>query len=282
MLASIGAVARVMRYGPRTGTASPAALRALAMRVGVTSIADLEPGLLASLLAALISSAGLLSMAALGDWGRRNSPYFSAFAIGVLLVAVLFHLAPEALSYSSDAINWVVAGFFAMVGVGMLLRLFTDNQRNILGAAFGYASIIALGFHSFVDGLIYEATYHAEFFTGTIATLGLLLHEFPEGVIAYFLARGAGLDRPMSILWAFVAASLTTVAGAYVATAYIERVSALPLGPLLGLAAGGLLYIMIFHLAPHASSTPKKRGYLMASVGVAIGLSAIVLHSLER
>ncbi len=243
--------------------------------------AGLEPGLLASFLAAAISTAGLLSMAALGDWGRRNSPYFSAFAIGVLLVAILFHLAPEALSYANDAVNWVVAGFFAMVGVGMLLRLFTDSQRNLLGAAFGYASIIALGFHSFVDGLIYEATYHAEFFTGTIATLGLLLHEFPEGVIAYFLARGAGLDRTASILWAFVAASVTTVAGAYLAMSYIERVASLPIGPLLGLAAGGLLYIIIFHLAPHASGTPHKRGYLMASAGVAVGLAAIILHSFD-
>lgn len=249
--------------------------------MGVSLFADLEPGLLASFAAAAISAAGLLSMAALGDWGRRNSPYFSAFAIGVLMVAILFHITPEALSYSADAVNWIVAGFFAMVGVGMLLRLFTDNQRNLLGAAFGYASIIALGFHSFVDGLIYEATYHAEFFTGAVATLGLLLHEFPEGVIAYFLARGAGLDRPMSILWAFVAASLTTIAGAYVATSYIERVSVLPLGPLLGLAAGGLLYILIFHLAPHASGTPKRRGYIMASLGVALGLAALVLHSLE-
>ncbi len=248
----------------------------------MSSIAELEPGILASLVAALISSVGLLSMAAFGDWGRRNSPYFSAFAIGVLLVAILFHLAPEALSYSSDAINWIVAGFFAMVGVGMLLRLFTNNQRNLLGAAFGYASIIALGFHSFVDGLIYEATYHSKFFTGTIASIGLLLHEFPEGVIAYFLARSAGLDRPMSILWAFVAASLTTVAGAIVAAYYIEQVSALPLGPLLGLAAGGLIYIIIFHLAPHASGTPHQRGYMMASLGVAVGLTAIVLYSFDH
>lgn len=252
------------------------------MRVGVSNDLNIEPGLLAAFVAAVISAAGLLSMAALGDWGRRNSPYFSAFAIGVLLVAVIFHLAPEALSFTPDAINWIVAGFFAMVGVGMLLRLFTDNQRSLLGAAFGYASIIALGFHSFVDGLIYEATYHAEFFTGAIASLGLLLHEFPEGVIAYFLARRAGLSRPLSIWWAFVAASLTTIAGAYVATSYIERVRALPLGPLLGLAAGGLLYIIIFHLAPHASGTPKRRGYVMASIGVAVGLAAIVLHSLDQ
>lgn len=252
-----------------------------AKRVGVPIFEDHEPGLLAAFLAAAISSAGLLSMAALGDWGRRNSPYFSAFAIGVLIVAVLFHLTPEALSYSPDAINWIVAGFFAMVGVGMLLRLFTDSQRNLLGAAFGYASIIALGFHSFVDGLIYEATYHAEFFTGLIASLGLLLHEFPEGVIAYFLARRAGLSRPLSIWWAFVAASLTTVAGAYIATSYIDQVSILPVGPLLGLAAGGLLYIIIFHLAPHASSTPRRRGYVMASLGVAISLAAVILHSLD-
>jgi zinc transporter ZupT len=248
--------------------------------VGVSNLSNIEPGLLASLAAAAISAAGLLSMAALGDWGRRNSPYFSAFAIGVLLVAVIFHLAPEALSYTPDAINWVVAGFFAMVGIGMLLRLFTDSQRSLLGAAFGYASIIALGFHSFVDGLIYEATYHAEFFTGAIASIGLLLHEFPEGVIAYFLARRAGLSRPLSIWWAFVAASLTTVAGAYLATYYIDRVSSLPIGPLLGLAAGGLLYIIIFHLAPHASSTPHRRGYIMASIGVAVGLSAVIFHSL--
>ncbi len=250
-------------------------------RVGVSIVPDIEPGMFAAYVAAAISSVGLLSMAALGDWGRRNSPYFSAFAIGVLVVAVLFHLTPEALSFSPDALNWIVAGFFAMVGVGMLLRLFTDNQRQLLGAAFGYASIIALGFHSFVDGLIYEATYHAEFFTGLIASLGLLLHEFPEGVIAYFLARRAGLSRMSSIWWAFVAASLTTVAGAYVATYYIDRVNTLPIGPLLGLAAGGLLYIIIFHLAPHASGTPRRRGYVMASIGVAVSLAAIILHSLD-
>ncbi|MFN0023021.1 MAG: ZIP family metal transporter [Parvularculaceae bacterium] len=245
------------------------------------ALPNIEPGLAASFLAAAISSVGLLSMAALGDWGKRNSPYFSAFAIGVLLVAILFHLTPEALTYSAGAINWMVAGFFAMVGIGMLLRLLTQTDRNVHGAAFGYASIVALGFHSFVDGLIYEATFHAELFTGAIATMGLLLHEFPEGVIAYFLARGAGLDRPQSVFWAFIAASATTVAGAFVAMMYIERVDLLPLGPLLGLAAGGLLYIIIFHLAPHASGTPHRRGYIVASLGVAIGLAAIVLHSLE-
>ena len=239
---------------------------------------NIAPGVLASFVAALVSTAGLLSMAALGDWGKRNSAYFSAFAIGVLLVAVLFHLTPESLAYSPDSWKSIAGGFLIMVFLGYGLRLLSHNNRNGHGVAIGYASIVALGFHSFVDGLFYEATYHAEVFTGSIATAGLLLHEFPEGVIAYFLARDAGLDKARSMVWAFIAASLTTVAGAFIASAFIENVNALPLGPLLGLTAGGLTYIMVFHLGPHASLTPHKRGYLFASVGVVVALSAVILR----
>lgn len=242
---------------------------------------SIAPGVLASFVAALVSTAGLLSMAALGDWGKRNSAYFSAFAIGVLLVAVLFHLTPESLSYSRTAWRAIVGGFLGMFVLGYGLRLLSHNSKNGPGVAIGYASIVALGFHSFVDGLIYEATYHAEVFTGSLATGGLLLHEFPEGVIAYFLARDAGLNRVRSIAWAFISASLTTVAGAVIGSAFIENVNTLPLGPLLGVTAGGLIYIIVFHLGPHASLTPHRRGYLLASIGVVVALSALILRHLR-
>ena len=241
-------------------------------------LGEIAPGVIASIVAAAVSTAGLLSMAALGDWGKRHSAYFSAFAIGVLLVAVLFHLTPEALSFSNAAWRSIAGGFFGMLALGYGLRLLSQNTGRGHGIAIGYASIAALGFHSFVDGLFYEATYHAEIFTGSIATAGLLLHEFPEGVIAYFLARDAGLDKVRSTVWAFIAASLTTIAGAVIASSFIENVNSLPLGPLLGLTAGGLLYIMVFHLGPHASLTPHKRGYIVASAGVIIALAALIFR----
>lgn len=238
----------------------------------------IAPGVLASIAAAGMSTTGLLSMAALGDWGRRHSAYFSAFAIGILLVAVLFHLLPESLSYEPAAWQWMLGGFLGMSALGFGLRLLSQTRQDGHGIAIGYASVIALGFHSFVDGLIYEATYSAEAFTGGLATAGLLLHEFPEGVIAYFLARDAGLNRVRSIIWAFITASLTTVAGAVVATSFIANVENLPLGEMLGVTAGGLAYIMVFHLGPHASLTPNKRGYLVASVGIVIALAAVILR----
>lgn len=247
-------------------------------RRNVFELGNIAPGVLASLAAAAVSTIGLLSMAALGDWGKRHSAYFSAYAIGVMLVAVLFHLTPEALSYSTSAWRSIAGGFAGMLVLGYGLRLLSHNSRNGHGVAIGYASIVALGFHSFVDGLIYEATYHAELFTGSLATAGLLLHEFPEGVIAYFLARDAGLDKVRSTAWAFISASLTTVAGAVIASAFIENVKSLPLGPLLGLTAGGLIYIMVFHLGPHASLTPNRRGYLVASAGVVTALAALIFR----
>jgi zinc transporter ZupT len=220
-------------------------------------------------------------MALLGDWGKRNSSYFSAFAMGVLLVAVILHLVPEALAGSIA--NWrsIGSGLVGMAAIGLILRFISTAQRDPHGLAIGYASIAALGFHSFVDGLIYEATYLNELFTGGLATAGLLLHEFPEGVIAYFLARDAGLNSAQSVVWAFIAASLTTVAGAVVASAFAGDMHHADLGPLLGLTAGTLIYIMIFHLGPHASLTPHKRGYMVASLGVVVAVFAILFRLLS-
>jgi len=239
-------------------------------------------GLIASLIAAGVSTIGLLSMVALGDWGRRNSSYFSAFAIGVLLVAVFFHLAPEALSYDLNSWVWMVFGFMGMTIFGLALRLMMGRRNEAGNLAFGYASIIALGFHSFLDGIVYETTFQEELFTGWIATAGLLLHEFPEGVIAYFLMIEAGARRLTAAFWAFFAASVTTVAGALSAGLLIGTTNALTFGPLLGVTAGGLIYIMVFHLGPHARFTPHMRGYLLAMIGVSIAIAALILRHLAE
>lgn len=234
--------------------------------------------MLAALVAAGVSTAGLLSMAAFGDWGRRNSAYFSAFAIGVLLVAVFLHLTPKALEYSLSAWVWILVGLGAMSVMAIALRLFASRRIDGADLAFGYASIIALGSHSVLDGVIYQTSFHDEAFTGGLATLGLLLHEFPEGVIAFFLLREAGMNNMMAGVWAFITASVTTVVGALVAAYFLDKVPAVPFAALLGLTAGALLYVMIFHLGPHASLTPKRRGYAFASLGVALGLAAVIFH----
>lgn len=244
--------------------------------------AAFDQGLLASMIAASVSTAGLLSMLFVGDWGRRNSSYFSAFAIGLLLTGVVFHLAPEALSMSPHAWKAGLYGFLAMTAFAFILRTLPKRRQNGDKLAFGYASLIALGFHSFLDGVIYKTSFHDHAFTGIISTLGLMLHEFPEGVIAFFLLRSSGAGATTSAIFAFAAASLTTVAGAVFATFFFNLHDNPPIGLMLGATAGALIYVMVFHLGPHASLTPQKRGYFLASLGVTIGMAAIMLRHVEH
>ena len=235
-------------------------------------------GLNASLTAAAVSTLGIASMALFRDWAQRNSAYCSAFAVGLLTVGILFHLIPEALSMSSMALSWVAGGFALMVLVGIAVQAAVSRRTDGAALTFGYASIIALAAHSFLDGAIYAASFQEEPFTGWLATGGLIFHEFPEGVIAFALLASAGVARMQAAALAFIAAAATTVAGALSANFLIALNETLPISAMLGAAAGALIYVLIVHLGPHAAKAPKKRGYELAALGVIIGTAAIIIQ----
>ena len=235
-------------------------------------------GLLASIAAAGVSTLGLLSMAILGDWAQRNSASFSAFTVGLLTVAIFFHLIPEAITHDPGSWRGIVVSFAFLASLGLVMRLMLGVGKGGDRLAFGFASVIALGFHSFVDGVIYEATFLGDVYTGWIATFGLLLHEFPEGVIAYFLMREGGLGRLASTITAFVVASLTTILGALAGGLAFGEHGDFQLAYLLSITSGALAYIVVFHLGPHASFAPRNRGYIMAGLGVVIATLAEILR----
>ncbi|WP_428409178.1 ZIP family metal transporter [Hyphococcus sp.] len=225
-----------------------------------------------------MSTFGIFAMASFSGWAQRNSAYCAAFAVGLLTVGVMFHLIPEAASIASSALSWVLAGFVAMVLIGIAVQTAVARQPEGAALTFGYVSIIGLAAHSFLDGAVYAASFWEEAFTGWLATGGLLFHEFPEGVIAYALLAQAGLPRGRAILLAFIAAALTTVAGTISAQSLFSLASAPPLAAMLGTAAGALIYVLIFHLGPHATRTPKKRGYDVAMLGVMVGTAALLFE----
>ena len=245
---------------------------------------EFSNGVYASLVAAGVSTLGLVSIAVFGDWGRRNAPLFSAFAVGVLTVAVLFHLVPEAIRQDRAAWQSMAAGFIFMAALGVVLRCCIKKNTRTDGNAFafGFASIVALGFHSFIDGVVYESTFYGDDYTGMIATFGLLLHEFPEGVIAFHLMRKAGLNVISAVATAFITSSATTVLGALAAGFILTEQNLVELGQLLGLAIGALVYIIAFHLGPHGALAPRPAGYIMGSIGVVIAILAEIIHHLGR
>ncbi len=238
-------------------------------------------GLAAAGLAALVGTLGLLSMAATGAWGRSHAAHFSAFSVGYLTVAIGFHLIPETVERMGllEGGRWVLMGFIALTVFGFVVRIFAQDGVKASNLAIGYASIIALGTHSFVDGVLYEGIFHdigPE--AAAIAVAGLLLHEFPEGVIAYFLLKDSGQGRSSAVFLAFLASSMTTILGALGAKYAILAIKPPDSGPLLALSAGALIYVVALHLAPHARQVPNHRGYAYAALGISLAMGAVLLR----
>lgn len=238
-------------------------------------------GLMASLAAAAMSTLGVFAMASFSDWARRNVGYCSAFAVGLLSVGVMFHLIPEAISLSKFALSWVAGGFMAMVLIGIAVQFAVSQRAEGAALTFGYASIIVLASHSFLDGVVYAASFQEAAFTGWLATSGLMFHEFPEGVIAYALLAQAKLPKNRAIALALIAAAATTVAGTLVGGFMFSIAKSLPIAAMLGGSAGALIYVLIVHLGPHAAASPDKRGYDFAMLGVMLGAGAIIFQKLS-
>ena len=259
--------------------------RALRMSKGIFElewVAHNANGIIASCAAAGMSAAGIFTMVAIGARAHRLSAYFSAFAVGMLSTAVLLHLMPEALADSVNAWQWAAVGFIAMAIAGMGIQLIFMRDPDGDTLAFGYASILALGIHSLMDGAVYAASFHEEAFTGFLSVAGLLLHEFPEGIIAYLLLRETGLSSILSGIAAFATAGLTTIAGAFGGYFAIEFLTAPSPSLLYGLASGALVYALLRHLIPHAAKTPRRRGYAVASLGVIFATLMVIIEQLSH
>jgi zinc transporter ZupT len=135
-----------------------------------------------------------------------------AGGIVILLVAV-FHLAPEA--FAAGTVSRVF--LFGGAAVGIVFELLfrarsgpAPAQSIRLGAWLG---VLVLAVHSTADGAVYTAFFWHGDNTELLASLGLILHEAPEGVAAMALALQAGLKPASAAGVAVVASSLTTPIG---------------------------------------------------------------------
>ena len=228
----------------------------------------LPPAVVASLIAALIASIGLGAAVLTAGWAERNAPYFTAFAAGVLVTTALTIL-PEA------AITTPVAPFAALLGYLVLYGINLGFKRSS-GAVL--APLLAIGLHSFIDGLEYGILFEHDTYTGFLASLGLIAHEFAEGVILYAVLRSAGLRAAFALFGAFIGAAVTTPLGAVASQPLIEALGEVGLGTLLAGAAGALLYVGATHLPTHLNRGERPGLIVVYLLGVALSLSLSATH----
>lgn len=227
--------------------------------------------------AAVVTSLGILTIRRFADWGERHTAYFMCFAAGVLIAASFLHIVPRSIAMAPQAPAWLLVGFMGLHLFNRFVTAFVC-ERDPGGEAYamGLVSLLGIGFHSFIDGMIYSVTFSVSLLTGSLASVGMVLHEFPEGIITYLLLVRGGIGGRRAAWLAFLAAALTTPLGMLVSWPLISVLDPPRLGTLLALSAGALIYVGATHLLPRAEQEDKPFSLLALAGGVLVAVIIVV------
>jgi zinc and cadmium transporter len=228
---------------------------------------------LASFLACGVTTIGIYIITKYEQWGKEHSAYFMCFAAGVLISVSFMHIIPKSFQMNSAAPASLLAGFLAIHLINRLLSLYVCHEPGRADHAAGVIPMLGIGFHSFIDGLIYSVTFNVSMFTGVLAAIGMVLHEFPEGIVTFVLLERGGFSRRRSASYAFLAAAVSTPLGTLVSYPFIRAISRPVLGILLALSAGALVYVGASHLLPAVEKESKKYSFLALAAGVLVAVT---------
>ena len=226
----------------------------------------------ASLLAALVTAAGIYTIRRYQAWGRRTSIYFVCFAAGVLISVSFLHIIPKSFEMNAHAPAYLLLGFVLLHLFNRFVTAFVCERAPDSSYGIGLVPMIGIAFHSFIDGFIYSIAFTVSILTGYLATMGMVLHEFPEGIITYLLLVRGGFSERKSMLLAFLAAAVTTPLGMLVSYPLISAIDPQTLGALLALSAGALVYVGATHLLPRAEQEHKKFSLVALLGGVLVAV----------
>jgi zinc transporter ZupT len=237
-------------------------------------VAQFFTALTASLLAGLVTTIGIYVIRHFEAWGRKNTTYFSCFAAGVLISVSFLHIIPKAFAMNDYAPWYLLGGYLVLHFFNRFITVFVCDKNP--ESAIGLIPMLGIGFHSFIDGVVYSITFSVSVFTGVLTAIGMVLHEFPEGIVTYvLLIRGGYMAKKAAVL-AFLAAALTTPVGTLVSFPLISQIDKPVLGAMLSVSAGALVYVGATHLLPHAERESAKYSLVALLGGILVALGIVL------
>lgn len=231
---------------------------------------------LASSLACIITTLGILVIGRYVKWGKENAVYFMSFAAGVLIAVSFIHIIPRAIEMNESAPIYLLVGFLALYIFNRFLSSYICHQYECPNLTLGIIPMLGIGLHSFLDGVIYSVTFNVSVFTGILAAIGMILHEFPEGIVTFLLLERGGMTKKKAAWLAFLAAAISTPLGTLISYPFIKNIDNSTLGVLLAFSAGALLYVGASHLLPAVERENKRFSIVSMVVGIFIAVFIVL------
>lgn len=212
--------------------------------------------------------------------------YATPFAGGALLAAVFLDLLKEGIEVGSvDTV--LLAALIGMVLFFLaegFLHWFHHHHEHEgeKGDPKKWLIIVGDTLHNALDGVAIAASFLISVPTGIVTTIAVAAHEIPQEIGDFGLLLSKGMKR-RNVLLVNLMSALATVVFAVV-TYILGSEEQLPVGVLLGLSAGFLLYIAASDIIPTIHETRRKKRVfdiqaLLLIAGVLIvGLVTTISH----
>jgi len=226
-------------------------------------MADLQTVIFFSLIGGLFSLIGgviLLSRKKLAD---ATAKYATPFAAGALLAAVFLDLLADGVEQAEaeTVLLSALIGLLAFFFMERFLHWFHHHHEHEDGSD-PSKSLVIIGdiFHNFLDGVAIAAAFLVSVPTGIVTTIAVAAHEIPQEIGDFGLLLHKGMRRRNVLLVNILSALATTVAA--IITFTLGSAQVLPVGVLLGLSAGFLLYIAASDIIPEIHQRTAKGKFL--------------------
>lgn len=242
--------------------------------------------ILFSLLGGVISLLGGVILLSKKSWAERLARYATPFAAGALLAAVFLDLLAEGVEQARPQTVMLAAlmGMIIFFFAERFLRWFHHHHQEEESEMDARVSLVVVGdiMHNALDGIAIAASFLVSVPTGIITTLAVAAHEIPQEIGDFGILLKKGMSRRRVVV-VNVLSALATLVTALI-TFWLGSDAHLPIGVLLGLSAGFLLYIAASDIIPtiHEETMTNKlldiRPFLLVLGAVVVGLSINLAH----
>ena len=245
--------------------------------------------ILLSLAGGVVSLVGGIILLSKRNLANKLAMYATPFAAGALLAAVFLDLLKDGLEQASadTVLLATLIGMLLFFYAERFLQWFHhhhqhDHEHPNDGAVTKPLIIFGDTIHNALDGVAIAAAFLISPATGVITTIAVAAHEIPQEIGDFGLLLAKGMRRRNVLIVNIVSALATTIFA--VITYALGSSEILPIGFLLGLSAGFLLYIAASDIIPdiHENSPKHKlfdiRAFLLLAGVVTVGISVKLAH----
>ncbi len=234
--------------------------------------------LLSVLLTSIVSLVGILTLALRQSALRKLLKGLVAFASGTLLATAFIDLLPEAIEQNAPAMGFALLGIVMFFTIEGVVRWHHCHDEKCEVHPFTYLNLLGDGVHNFIDGAIIAAAYLTNFELGVVTTFAILLHEVPQEISDFGILIYGGFSRRKALTFNFLT-SLASFGGAGAALLFSPVIEEL-VPALLGLAAGGFIYIATTDLMPELQRSERIGDVLGSLLVLLAGIGAVQLLTL--